>query len=109
MEPETEIALVASETTGVVGGEEPAQQFAVGSVIWLGHGTDIALPIEVGNSTVSRETVVGLRGGNDYCDSDCRLGIELSMGTMILKQASSRCDSMTVDRSVTKRHIEDVP
>lgn len=109
MEPETEIALVASETTGVVGGEEPAQQFAVGSVIWLGHGTDIALPIEAGNSTVSRETVVGLRGGNDYCDSDCRLGIELSMGTMILKQASSRCDSMTVDRSVTKRHIEDVP
>lgn len=109
MEPETEMALVASETTGVVGGEEPAQQFAVGSVIWLGHGTDIALPIEAGNSTVSRETVVGLRGGNDYCDSDCRLGIELSMGTMILKQASSRCDSMTVDRSVTKRHIEDVP
>ena len=107
MEPETEIALVASETTGVVGGEEPAQQFAVGSVIWL--GTDIALPIEAGNSTVSRETVVGLRGGNDYCDSDCRLGIELSMGTMILKQASSRCDSMTGDRSVTKRHIEDVP
>jgi len=109
MEPETEIALVASETTGVGGGEEPAQQFAVGSVIWLGHGTDIALPIEAGNSTVSRETVVGLHGGNDYCDSDCRLGIELSMGTMILKQASSRCDSMTVDRSVTKRHIEDVP
>ena len=46
---------------------------------------------------------------NGYCDSDCRLGIELSMGTMILKQASSRCDSMTVDRSVTKKHIEDVP
>ena len=67
MEPETEMALVASETTGVVGGEAPAQQFAVGSVIWLGHGTDIALPIEAGNSTVSRETdpetVVGLRGG----------------------------------------------
>ena len=41
MEPETEMASVASETTGVVGGEEPAQQFAVGSVIWLGHGTDI--------------------------------------------------------------------
>ena len=67
MEPETEMALVASETTGVVGGEAPAQQFAVGSVIWLGHGTDIALLIEAGNSTVSRETdpetVVGLRGG----------------------------------------------
>ena len=55
MEPETEMALVASETTGVVGGEEPAQQFAVGSVIWLGHGTDIALPIEAGSGTVSRE------------------------------------------------------
>ena len=67
MEPETQMALVASETTGVVGGEAPAQQFAVGSVIWLGHGTEIALPIEVGNGTVSRETypetVVGLRGG----------------------------------------------
>ena len=45
---------------------------------------------------------------NGYRDSDCRLGIELSMGTMILKQASSRCDSMTVDRSVAKSHIEDV-
>lgn len=45
---------------------------------------------------------------NGYCDSDCRLGIELSMGTMILKLASSRCDSMTVDRSVAKSHIEDV-
>ena len=46
---------------------------------------------------------------NGYCESDCRLGIELSMGTMILKLASSRCDSMMVDRSVATRHMEVVP
>ena len=43
---------------------------------------------------------------NGYCDSDCRLGIELSMGTTIMKQAS---DSMMVDRSVARKHIEDIP
>ena len=46
---------------------------------------------------------------NGYCESDCRLGIELSMGTMILKPASSRCDSMMVDRSVARGHMEDIP
>ena len=46
---------------------------------------------------------------NGYCDSDHRLGIELSMGITIMKQASSRCDSMMVDRSVARRHIEDIP
>ena len=46
---------------------------------------------------------------NGYCDSDCRLGIELSMGTMILKPASSRCDSMMVDRSVARKRMRTSP
>ena len=42
---------------------------------------------------------------NGYCESDCRLGIELSMGTTIMKHAS---DCMMVDRSVARKHIEDI-
>ena len=43
---------------------------------------------------------------NGYCESDCRLGIELSMGTTIMKQVS---DSMMVDRSMARGHMEDIP
>ena len=43
---------------------------------------------------------------NGYCESDCRLGIELSMGTTIMKQAS---DSMMVDRSVARKRMRTSP